>query len=139
MRLAIVLAALAATGCVSVSETRAPAPAMACREGQPMVETMLFLGMARPGGSVSRYEFNQFVETEVAMRWKEGLTIVEANGVWLSEQRHITEHEPSRILIRFHDGSAAASADIEAIRNAYIKVFTQDAVLRTDRMTCADF
>jgi hypothetical protein len=79
------------------------------------------------------------VEAEVATRWKEGFTIVEANGVWFSEQRHITEHEPSRILIRFHDGSATASADIEAIRNAYIKQFTQDAVLRTDRMACADF
>jgi hypothetical protein len=30
-------------------------------------------------------------------------------------------------------------ADIEAIRDAYIKAFTQDAVLRTDRATCADF
>lgn len=139
MRLVIVLAALATSACVSVSETRASAPAMTCRQGQPMVETMLFLGMARPNGSVSRYEFSQFVEAEVATRWKEGFTIVEANGVWFSEQRHITEHEPSRILIRFHDGSAAASADIEAIRNAYIKQFTQDAVLRTDRMTCADF
>ena len=28
---------------------------------------------------------------------------------------------------------------IEAIRDAYIKAFTQDAVLRTDRTTCADF
>ena len=139
MRLAIVLAGLALSGCVSVSGTGSGAPAMACREGEPMVETMLFLGMARPNGSVSRYEFGQFIETEVATRWKEGFTIVEANGLWFSEQRHITEHEPSRILIRFHDGSAAASADIEAIRNAYIKAFTQDAVLRTDRMACADF
>ncbi len=139
MRLAIVAAALAASGCVSVSETRAPATTIACREGEPMVETMLFLGMARPSGAVSRYEFSQFVEQEVATRWKEGFTIVEANGMWFSDQRHITEHEPSHILIRFHDGGAAASADIEAIRNAYIKQFTQDAVLRTDRMTCADF
>lgn len=112
---------------------------MACQAGEPMVETMLFLGMARPGGSVSRYEFQQFVESEVVPRWKEGFTIVEGSGLWFSEQRHITEREPSRILIRFHDGSAAASANIEAIRNAYIKAFTQDAVLRTDRMTCADF
>jgi len=104
-----------------------------------MVETMLFLGMARPGGSVSRFEFSQFVEKEVATRWKEGFTIVEANGLWFSEQRQITEREPSRVLIRFHDGSAAASADIEAIRDAYIKAFEQDAVLRTDRATCADF
>lgn len=72
MRLAIVAAALAASGCVSLSETGAPATTIACREGEPMVETMLFLGMARPNGSVSRYEFSQFVEQEVATRWKGG-------------------------------------------------------------------
>lgn len=136
--LALGLASLAVTGCVSVSEhTRLAAPT--CQVGEPMVETMLFLGLARPGGSVSRFEFNTFVETEVAPRWKEGFTILEGQGMWLSEQRNITEHEPSRVLVRFHDGSAAASSDIEAIRNAHIKAFQQDAVLRTDRATCADF
>ena len=125
-------------GCVHVSETmRRSAPA--CQVGEPMVETMLFLGLARPGGSVSRFEFNAFVEREVAPRWKEGFTLLEGQGMWLSERRNITEREPSRVLVRFHDGSAAASADIEAIRNAYIKAFEQDAVLRTDRATCADF
>lgn len=125
-------------GCASVSETaRVAGPA--CRVGEPMVETMLFLGMARPNGSVSRFEFQQFVEAEVVPRWKEGFTILEGQGLWFSDQRKITEREPSRVLIRFHDGSAEASADIEAIRGAYIKAFTQDAVLRTDRATCADF
>lgn len=139
MRHLIAVAMLGLTpGCVSVSETTRIA-AQACQVGEPMVETMLFLGMARPGGSVSRLDFSQFVEKEVATRWKEGFTIVEANGLWFSEQRQITEREPSRVLIRFHDGSAAASADIEAIRGAYIKAFEQDAVLRTDRATCADF
>jgi hypothetical protein len=88
---------------------------------------------------VSRAEFNRFVDTEVATRWKEGFTILEASGLWFSEQRRITEREPSRVLVRFHDGSAPASADIKAIRDAYIKAFTQDAVLRTDRMACTDF
>lgn len=140
MRQLIAAAALSGlAGCASIAGPHGPAPAFACQTGAPMVETMLFLGMARPNGSVSRFEFGQFVETEVASRWKEGFTIVEASGLWFSEQRRVTEREPSRILIRFHDGSAAASADIEAIRAAYIKAFTQDAVLRTDRMTCADF
>lgn len=132
------LASLALSGCVSLSEPRLPAMG-ACQVGEPMVETMLFLGMARPGGSVSRYEFQQFVEAEVAPRWKEGFTILEGQGLWLSEQRGITEREPSRVLVRFHDGSVDASAGVEAIRGAYIKTFNQDAVLRTDRMTCADF
>jgi hypothetical protein len=130
---------LAATGCASLSQTHAGAPSLACPVGAPMVETMLFLGMARPDGSVSRYEFDQFVEREVATRWKEGFTILEASGLWFSAQRQIAEREPSRVLIRFHDGGLAASGDIEAIRGAYIKTFNQDAVLRADRATCADF
>lgn len=139
MRHLLALALLGLTpGCVSVSEhTRFEAPA--CQVGEPMVETMLFLGLAGPGGSVSRFEFNSFVEREVAPRWKEGFTILEGQGMWLSEQRNITEREPSRVLVRIHDGSAAASAGIEAIRDAYIKAFEQEAVLRTDRSTCADF
>jgi Protein of unknown function (DUF3574) len=143
MRMAVAIAVgltgLTTAGCVSVSETHTGVSAGRCLVGQPMVETMLFLGMDRPGGTVSRYEFGQFVETEVVPRWKEGFTILEGNGLWLSEDRHITEREASHVLIRFHDGGTASSADIEAIRNAYIKAFQQDAVLRTDRATCADF
>lgn len=138
---AIISATLAvcASGCISVAAPRIAPAASACTVGEPMVETMLFLGMARPGGSVSRFEFQEFVETEVAPRWKEGFTILEGQGLWLSEQRGITEREPSRVLVRLHDGSADASAGVEAIRSAYIKQFEQDAVLRTDRTTCADF
>ena len=132
------------SGCVSVPPAGSPLPvahlpAAQCQVGAPMVETMLYMGMLRPGGSISRYEFAQFVEAEVAPRWKEGFTILDGQGMWLSDQRGITEREPSHVLVRLHDGSAAASADIEAIRAAYIKAFAQDAVLRTDRQTCADF
>ena len=133
------VASLAFSGCISLPGARPAAPASPCQIGEPMVETMLFLGMARPGGSVSRYEFQAFVEREVAPRWKEGFTILDGQGLWLSEQRGITEREPSRVLVRFHDGGAEASAGVEAIRDAYIKTFEQDAVLRTDRTTCADF
>lgn len=135
----VIAAALALPGCVSISESKT-APAVArCAVGDPMVETMLFLGLLRPGGKVSEEEFARFVEAEVTPRWKEGFTILEGQGLWYSEQRKITEREPSRVLVRFHDGGAQASSDIEAIRAAYIKAFTQDAVLRTDRPTCADF
>lgn len=125
-------------GCVSVPEQR-PAQAMTCAVGEPMVETMLFLGMATPTGSVSRYDFQKFVESEVTPRWKEGYTILEGQGLWFSEQRNVTEREPSRVLVRFHDGGAEASAAIEAIRAAYIRAFSQDAVLRTDRPSCVAF
>lgn len=138
MRTAIaVCAAVLLGGCASLSGATASTPT--CAVGEPMVETMLFLGMARPGGQVSEAEFARFVEAEVTPRWKEGYTILEGQGFWYSEQRQITEREPSRVLVRFHDGGATASSAIEAIRDAYIGAFTQDAVLRTDRPTCADF
>ena len=141
MRFAGLVAALALSGCVSISESKpvTVAAPMRCAAGEPMVETMLFLGLARPGGSVSEEEFSRFVEAEVVPRWKEGFTILSGQGLWYSEQRQITEREPSRVLVRFHDGSTKASAGVEAIRAAYIRAFTQDAVLRTDRMACTDF
>lgn len=148
MRFFVAAATLLAAGCVHVSESGAVVPgpppvaakpATACRVGDPMVETMLYMGMLRPGGSISRFEFQQFVEQQVAPRWKEGFTILEGEGLWLSEQRNITEREPSRVLVRLHDGSSEASAQVEEIRAAYIKAFEQDAVLRTDRPTCASF
>jgi hypothetical protein len=141
MRFAGFVAALALSGCVSISESKPVtiASPMRCAAGEAMVETMLFLGMARPGGQVSEEEFGRFIETEVTPRWKEGYTILQGQGLWYSEQRQITEREPSRVLVRFHDGSQEASAGVEAIRAAYIRAFTQDAVLRTDRMACADF
>jgi hypothetical protein len=143
MRSAILAAALVLpAGCISVTETTTRPPALTaarCTVGEPMVETMLFLGMARPGGEVSETEFAHFIEAEVTPRWKEGYTILEGRGLCYSEQRRITESEASRVLVRFHDGGQAASSDIEAIRAAYIRDFTQDAVLRTDRPTCADF
>jgi hypothetical protein len=141
MRLSAFAAVLAFSGCVSISESKPVVAAefMRCAAGAPMVETMLFLGLARPGGSVSEDEFGRFVETEVVPRWKEGFTILSGQGLWYSEQRRITEREPSRVLVRFHDGSTEASAGVEAIRDAYVRAFAQDAVLRTDRMACADF
>ena len=104
-----------------------------------MTETRLYLGMASPKGPVSEEAFRAFIDAEVSPRWKEGYTILTGEGLWLSEQRHVTEHETTRVLVRLNDGSAAARADIEAIRKAYIARFTQDAVLRTDAPMCASF
>ena len=82
MRVFVAAAAIAlSAGCAHVNETSLAAPA--CRVGAPMVETMLYMGMLRPGGSVSRFEFQQFVERDVVPRWKEGFTILDAQGLWL--------------------------------------------------------
>jgi len=136
--LAAVTIALAA-GCVSISEMDATAPRTGCAVGEAMVETKLFLGMNKPGGEVSETEFAHFIEQEVTPRWREGYTVLEGAGLWYSEQRRMTDREQTRVLVRLHDGSAAASSGIEAIRAAYARAFAQDAVLRIDHPACADF
>jgi hypothetical protein len=139
MRHLLASLALAAGGCGSIAEIDVPARA-GCAVGEPMVETMLFLGMNRPGGgTVSEADFAHFIEQEVTPRWREGYTVLEGAGLWYSEQRKATDREATRVLLRLHDGSAAASSVIEAIRTAYVGRFSQDAVLRIDHPTCADF
>jgi hypothetical protein len=135
---AALLAAPMAAGCIHV-DAHSPSIGLGACEGERMVETRLYLGMASPNGPVSEDAFRVFVESEVTPRWREGYTILSGEGLWYSEQRRVTEREPSRVLVRLHDGSPAATQGIEAIRAAYISRFTQDAVLRTDAAACADF
>lgn len=142
MRAVIIsLAAFMATGCVAISATERTA-LIACSiasKGERMIETRLYLGMESPKGPVTEEAFRAFIDAEVTPRWKEGFTLLTGEGHWLSEERHIAVREPSRILVRLNDGSGEASAGVEAIRAAYIKQFTQDAVLRTDAPVCASF
>jgi len=135
---ALSLGSLAASGCAGLIQP-AIVGDLPCRVGKPMVETMLFMGLSSPHGPVSADAFQLFVETDVTPRWKEGYTLLDAQGLWLSEARKVTERESSRVLLRLHDDTLAASADIEASRAAYIKAFAQDAVGRTDLRVCADF
>jgi hypothetical protein len=139
MRVATLAAAMGLSGCISVSAVETAPPRMGCAVGEPMVETMLFLGMNKTDGTVSETEFEHFMEEDVSPRWKEGYTVLEGAGLWYSEQRQLTDRERTRVLIRLHDGSAAASSGIEAIRSAYILRFAQDAVLRIDHPACAAF
>ena len=86
---ALSLGCLAASGCAGLIQ-----PAIVgdppCRVGKPMVETMLFMGLASPQGAVSADAFQVFVETEVTPRWKAGYTLLDAQGLWMSEARKVT-------------------------------------------------
>lgn len=133
---ALILLSGLLSGCVAISATEHAAAAC---EGERMVETRLYLGLASPNGPVREEAFRAFVDAEVTPRWKDGYTILAADGAWLSEARHVTESEPTRILVRLNDGSPKARADAEAIRAAYVRQFSQESVLRTDAPACASF
>ncbi|MFT3787598.1 MAG: DUF3574 domain-containing protein [Tepidisphaeraceae bacterium] len=95
------------------------------------VETQLFLGLGlNEGGTITDAAFQKFVDAEVAPRFPDGFTILDAQGEWREGSK--AYREPSRVLIVLHDGSPDASAKLEAIRTAYKAQFRQSAVLRID-------
>jgi hypothetical protein len=115
------------------------AEAMSCAVGSPQHRTELFFGRDRVGNEpVSETEFQRFVDTVVTPRFKDGLTMYNANGQYQMETGELV-HELSKVIVLLHDGSAARSSDIDTIREEYKRQFNQEAVLRIDSQPCVAF
>lgn len=132
--LGLVLAlGLSATACGDDDEGES------CAVGTSQHRTDLFFGRDRAGGvPVSEAEFQTFVDTVVTPRFKEGLTLYDANGQYQLEDGTLVR-ELSKIIVLLHDGSTARSADIDFIREEYKRQFDQEAVLRVDAPSCVAF
>ncbi len=133
-------ALLGLPGCTLATDTGYPIEET-CAVGAPIVRvrTELFFGLDRfEDPPVTEAEWQEFVDTEVTPRFEEGLTVLSSYGQYLTESGELIT-EDSKILILLHDGSPAASADIEAIRQAYLARFDQESVLRVDADACVGF
>ncbi|RUO92805.1 DUF3574 domain-containing protein [Corallococcus sp. AB018] len=110
-----------------------------CKVGDPQYQTDLSFGRNRVGNEpVSEAEFQAFVDTVVTPRFQDELTVYDANGQYRLESGELI-HEQTKVIVLLHDGSAALSADIEAIREEYKSQFDQESVLRIDSLPCVAF
>jgi len=97
---------------------------------QHVVIDRLFFGTNIPsGGKVSDDDWKTFVREVVTPKFKDGLTIFEANGQWLDPRGDLVREHVMVVEVA-HAPSAAIDADIRAIADEYKKRFKQDAVLR---------
>lgn len=104
---------------------------------QTMLRREIFFGLSRPeGGMVSDAEFEQFVAQEIATRFPDGFTLMQAEGRWREEDGDLVK-EPSRVLIIFAD--AKAEPAIDALCEAYRVRFKQEAVLESTIPTKVEF
>jgi hypothetical protein len=112
----------------------------ACRvEAAAMARVELLFGRARPGGgAVGDAEWADFLDREVTPRFPDGLTVFDGAGQWRGRDGAIVR-EPSHLLVIWYRPSATSEADIEAIRAAYKKRFSQESVLRVDDVSCVAF
>lgn len=104
-----------------------------CRAPLPVTRTMtrseVYFGLSRPDGTlVSADAFGTFVAAEIAPRFPDGFTILNAQGHWREADGDLVTEE-SRLLILFTTTPAQARA-IDEICHAYRDQFGQEAVLR---------
>ncbi len=122
-RLALLVLAVAASACAS----RPPADGT-----EPWIRAELWLGAEIPsGGEVTDAAWEDFVAREVASRFPAGFSVLEAQGRWREEAGEEVR-ERTRVLVILHPaGDTAAAEAIEAIAEAYVERFGQEAALRT--------
>jgi hypothetical protein len=114
--------------------------AAACRaDAKPMARLELMFGTARRNGAaVGEADWAAFLDAEVTPRFPNGLTVLSGPGQWRGNGGGI-EKERAMMLVIWHEPSARADADIEAIRSAYKARFVQDSVMRIDGVSCVSF
>jgi hypothetical protein len=101
--------------------------------------TELYFGTDRPGGAVSEAEFIQFIDYEVTPKFPDGLTLLTGYGQFKNSSGVIVK-ERSNVLILFYPVQTEdANKLIQEIREAYIKAFQQESVLRVDSFAMVSF
>jgi hypothetical protein len=111
----------------------------ACDVGSEMQLTELFFGRDRGDAApVSEAEWQGFVDTSVTPRFRDGLTMFDANGQYLLSNGTLVR-ENTKVLLLLHEGGVDRSRDIDAIRDEYKQQFAQESVLRMDSTACVAF
>ncbi len=109
-------------------------------------ETRLFFGRdIGDRDEVSDQEWKDFAVTEVIPRFGDGFSVYDVAGYWQGEScqaHHVTLEggcEKTKILMIQYAPSDEAEAKLQAITQAYITRFDQEAVMRSDTPVCTQF
>jgi len=130
--IALLAAGLVLAGCAQFRD--------ACPSGmREMWQAQLLFGR-NVGASlgVSEDDWQAFVTAEIAPRFPSGFTVVDASGVWRSEDGS-TVREPSKTVTIMATAGGETRARIDAVAAAYKLRFHQEAVGVIITPSCASF
>jgi hypothetical protein len=113
------------------------AAAPPCPQGsQAAVLDQLYFGSSRPHGpEVSTQDWSAFVQEEIAPRFPQGFTVLEAQGQWRNDDGSVAQ-ERSHVLQLLHPADAAGAAALREIAGRYRARFDQQAVLQAGTPAC---
>lgn len=113
--------------------------AQQCAPVDRMEQTTLYFGLNRPAGkAITAEEWQQFVDSDVTPRFREGLTVFDARGQWLGNDGKVAR-EPSKALMLIHAKDAQSDKKIDDLRGIYKSRFAQESVMRVDQAVCVQF
>lgn len=118
----------------------ASAQLLSCSSRQkPMMEIDLLFGRNIGGKlGVTDKRWTAFLAREVTPRFPDGLTVFDAYGQWRDEKRKTIAREPSKV-VRIITTDAEAQAKIDAVVEAYKRLFRQQSVGVVTRPACVSF
>jgi Protein of unknown function (DUF3574) len=106
---------------------------------QALVRSELYFGRQKPDGSVvTDGEWRAFVTNEIAPRFPDGFTVLDALGQYRMKDGQI-QTEPTKILLLVHPPETAPRAAIQALRDVYRRLFQQESVLLIESPARAGF
>jgi hypothetical protein len=141
--LAIVGAVASLTACAHAPKHPAPAVAVAnpCQsESERQTAELVFARVAgkSAGPGVSEADFTQFLDLEVVPRFREGLTVLDAQDL-KPKPAGGAVYGPAKVVMIVLPGRPDDAAQLDAIRIAYKTRFNQQTVLEMTRQDCVTY
>jgi hypothetical protein len=121
-----IAAALLLAGASGCGGTMAPPPSPSA---QALVRSELYFGRQKPDGSlVTDGEWGAFVTEEIAARFPDGFTVLDAVGQYRTRDGQVLT-EPTKILLVVHPAEEKPRAALQSLRDVYRRRFQQESVL----------
>jgi len=119
---------------------RASGQTSECQLGKPQQVAELMFGRKigdRTG--VSNAAWARFADREIAERFPDGFTVIDARGQWRDPDRHRIMREPSKLVQIVLPGRAEDQQHLDEIAAAYKERFRQQSVAIIVRPACVAF
>lgn len=122
---------LVAPGCISTSvHAQSPEAVTQKQREQILTKEELYFGLSQPGGgTVSEAQWQLFLNRVITPRFRDGLTVVDANGQYLNDSGELIQ-EKAKLVILIYENSSTKNQMIAEIINIYKCMFQQESVLR---------
>ncbi len=96
-----------------------------------IIKDELYFGLSKPGGKIiSEAEWQQFLNSAIAPRFREGLTVINANGQYLNQNGELIR-EKTKLVILIYQSDITKNFHIHEVIAKYKQRFQQESVLRT--------